>query len=45
MLDRRSLIYLCLTAHWEEVRRSEERDPKQEIPQMHADIVEDDLKV
>jgi tetratricopeptide (TPR) repeat protein len=42
---RASLIYLCLAVHWEEVRRSEERDSTQEIPWIRADIVEDDLKV
>ena len=42
---RASLIYLCLAVRWEEVLRSEEREPLQEIPWVRADILEDDLKV
>jgi|SRR5215211_1157679 len=44
-LVRASLVYLCLAVHWEEEKRSKERDPEQEIPIMGAHTFEDERKL
>ncbi|MDP9457317.1 MAG: LA2681 family HEPN domain-containing protein [Actinomycetota bacterium] len=44
-LVRASLIYLCLAVHREEEKRSNERDPKQEVPMMRAHFFEDVRKL